>query len=464
MTEPLRRTSVAGRGALAAVTLGSGMALLDGSVVNLALRAIGTDLDASLPQLQWVVNGYLLSLAALILVGGSLGDRLGRRRIYLTGIVVFAVASLLCALAQHPTQLILARVVQGVGGALLTPGALAVIQSSFAKEDRAAAIGTWAGASGVATAIGPFLGGFLLDHFGWRSIFAINLPVAALVLGLTLRFVPESRDEQAAGRLDVGGAVLTVAGLGALTVGLIGVGGSRALSVGAVILGLVLMAGFAAYERRVPNALAPMSLWRNRVFTAANLMTFLVYGALGAVMFFLVIQLQVSTGYSPLRSGLASLPVTLALLLLSSRFAALAERTGPRLPMTVGPLVCAGGVLLLLGVGAGTRYWTGVFPGITVFALGLATLVSPLTSAVLAAAPDRLAGTASGVNNAVARAGSLLAVAALPAVVGLSGEAYADPVAFTAGYRPACLICAALLAAGGVVSWYGVRSVAADRA
>lgn len=455
--QPLRRGTRAGRGALAAVTLGSAMALLDGTVVNLAVPTIGRELGASLAQVQWVVNGYLLSLAALILVSGALGDRVGRRRVYVVGIALFALASLACAVAQDPTQLILARVIQGVGGALLTPGALAVIQASFAAEDRAAAIGTWAGTSGIATALGPFVGGFLLDHGGWRWIFAINLPIAAAVLLLVWRFVPESRNPRASGGLDGVGAVLTVAGLGLLTWGLIGASdGPLGRTVLGCCGGLALLAGFTAYERRAPRPLVPMDLFGSGVFSAANGMTFLVYGALGAVMFFLVVQLQVSSGFSPMASGLASLPVTAALFALSSRAAALGQRIGPRVPMTVGPLVCAVGVAMMSGVGAGTRYWTGVFPGMVLFALGLAALVSPLTAAVLAAAPDRLAGTASGINNAVARAGSLLAVAALPPLVGLTGDAYADPAAFTAGYRPAMLACAALLAGGGIVSWFGL--------
>ena len=453
----LDRTSARGRGALAAVTLGSAMAMLDGTVVTIALRRIGTDLDATMGDLQWVVNGYLLALASLILVAGSLGDRLGRRRLYLFGIGWFAVASLACALAPTPTLLVLARVVQGIGAALMTPGALAIISASFRPQDRASAIGTWAGISGVATAIGPFLGGFLLDHGGWRWIFLINLPVAAAVIALCMRYVPESRDLTAAKVTDRGGAALTITGLAALTLGLIG--GSNWPRFAApllVLVGVGLLVAFVAWERGRATPMVPMSLFASRVFSAANMMTFLVYGALGAVMLFLTLQLQVSAGFSPLASGLATMPVTIALLLLSAPLARLAERTGPRLPMALGPLLCAAGVVGLLGVGAGTGYWLGVLPGMVLFALGLAALVSPLTAAVLAAAPTRLAGVASGVNNAVARSGSLLAVAALPTLVGLTGSSYADPLALTPAYRLAMLACAGLLAAGGVVSWLGV--------
>lgn len=435
--------------------LGSGIALLDGTVVNIAVRSIGTDLQAGLGALQWVVNGYMLSLAALILVGGAAGDRFGRRRMYAVGVAGFGLASLLCAFAQTAGQLIAFRVVQGVFAALLTPGSLAIIQASFARRDRPAAIGTWAGVSGIATAIGPFVGGFLLDVASWRWIFAINVPLCAVVLFLA-RGVPESRDEESGGRFDVPGAVAAVATLGLLTHLLTAWRGMQAGTV-ALLAALVLACGaaFLVLQRR-PGALMPLELWRSRVFSAANVMTLLVYGALGALMFLLVLQLQVSAGYSPLAAGLATLPVTIALLLLSSRFATLASRTGPRVPMTVGPLVCMVGVVLLSFVDGGASYWVEVLPGMVVFALGLATLVSPLTSAVLAAAPDRHAGIASGINNAVARSGTLLAVAALPAIVGLTGREYRDPVLLTAGYQEALLICAGLLGAGGMVSWFGL--------
>lgn len=456
MTELLRRSSPQGRRTLATVTLGSGIALLDGTVVNIAVRSIGVDLHAGLVSLQWVVNGYFLSLASLILVGGAAGDRLGRRRVYVVGVAGFAVASALCAFAGSPGQLVAFRVVQGVFAALLTPGALAIIQSSFRRADRAAAIGTWAGVSGIATAAGPFVGGLLLEHAGWRWIFGINIPLCAVVLWLA-KGVPESRDDEATGRFDVGGAVAGVVMLALLTYTLTS---WRALP-GWLVVALAaataaVVAGFVLLERR-PGAMVPLGLFASRVFTAANLMTLLVYGALGALMFLLVLQLQVSAGYSPLAAGVATLPVTVVMLLLSSRSAVLAARTGPRLPMALGPLVCATGVVLLASVDGGASYWLEVFPGMLLFAFGLTGLVSPLTTAVLAAAPDRHAGVASGVNNAVARSGSLLAVAALPAVVGLSGAEYRDPALLTAGYREAVLICAALLALGGVVSWFGLR-------
>jgi EmrB/QacA subfamily drug resistance transporter len=456
--ELLGRRSHQGRIALLAVTLGTGIAILDGTIVNIALRTIGEDLHASLADLQWVTNGYLLALASLILVGGALGDRLGRRRMYVVGVIGFGFFSLVCAIAQNPGQLIAARVAQGVAAAVLTPGSLAIIESSFRVEDRAAAIGWWAGVAGVTTALGPFVGGYLLGHGGWRGIFLVNLPLCLAVLVLC-RWVPESRGEEGPRRFDLLGAVLCVVGLGALTYALTaGRAGSPPVVAGSAVIGVAALVGFVVVERR-PGAMVPTELFRSRVFSAANLMTFLVYGALGCVFFFLILQLQVTSGFSAFQAGLAALPITVAMLLLSSRFAALAGRTGPRLPMTFGPLLCAAGVLLLVQVGHGTSYWTGVLPGITVFAVGLSGLVSPLTAAVLATAPDRYAGAASGINNAVARAGSLLAVAALPAAVGLSGADYQRPDVLTRGYREGMVVCAVLLAGAGIVSWFGLRQL-----
>jgi MFS family permease len=353
-------------------------------------------------------------------------------------------------------QLVAFRVLQGVAAALLAPGALALIQGSFRREDRPAAIGTWAGASGVAVAIGPFLGGFLVEHAGWRWIFAINLPLCALVILMGLH-VPESKDDEPMGHFDVRGALAGVLALGATTYLLTSWRGLGAAWMAlAAVVGLAGWAAFLFCER-LPGAMAPLSMFRSRVFSAANAMTFLVYGALGSVLFFLVLQLQVSVGYDAIGAGIATLPIPIVMLFLSSRSSVLAARTGPRVPMTVGPLVCALGAFLLSRVEADSSYWTGVFPGVLLFALGLAELVSPLTVAVLAAAPDRHAGVASGINNAVARAGTLLAVAALPAVVGLAGAEYQDPRALTSGYHHALLLASGMLALGGVISWFGLH-------
>ena len=458
MSELLHRSSTRGRLTLAALTLGSGVAILYGTVVNVALRRIGTDLDASIGQLQWVVTGYLLALASLVLIGGGLGDRLGRRRIYLIGMAVFLVASIACALAPTIGALIAMRVVQGVGGALLTPGALAIIQASFAPEDRAPAIGTWAGVSGVATAIGPFVGGWLVDQASWRWVFGINVPLCLIVIALTWYAAPESRAPEAGQQsFDLVGAGLSALGLGAATFALTGAAEAPPVQTAAVLgVAVGAFAGFIIAERRVPAPLVPPHLWSSRVFTAANLMTLLVYGALGAVMFILVLQLQVSAGWSALAAGLSALPITVILFALSSRAGALAARIGPRVPMSLGPALCAIGAMLLYPVGAGTT-WLGVLPGMIVFGLGLALLVAPLTSTVLAAVSDAYAGVASGVNNAVARAGSLLAVAARPVLGGLSGSAYEDPVALTHAHHVSMIGCAILLALGGLVSWIGLR-------
>ncbi|HSE70874.1 MAG TPA: MFS transporter [Nocardioidaceae bacterium] len=457
MNGQIAARSPQGRGVLVATVLGSAMAMLDGTVVNVALRRLGTDLDASVSDLQWVVNAYLLTLASLILVGGSLGDRFGRRRVYVAGVAWFALASLLCAFAQTPGQLIGARLVQGVGAALLTPGSLAIIQASIRAEDRAAMIGRWAGLGGIAAAVGPLLGGWIVENASWRWIFALNVPLALVVVVLSRRCVPESCDAQRPARFDLVGAALASVGLGALTYGLIETGSAAATP--ALAVGAVALALFVLQERRAPSPLVPLRLFADRVFSVANAMTLLVYGALGAMLFFVVLQLQVSAGYSPLQAGVATVPITVLMLLLSSRSGALAARIGPRWQLSVGPMLCAAGVMLLREVGAGTSYLLGVLPGMLVFSLGLVALVTPLTASVLAAAPDRLAGIASGVNNAVARTGSLLAVAALPAVVGLTGADYEDPAVFTAGYTDALLVCSVLLVLGGAVSFVGLRGV-----
>jgi EmrB/QacA subfamily drug resistance transporter len=449
-----------GRLVVTAAVLGSGMAMLDGTVVNVALVRIGKDLDASLADLQWVTNGYLLVLASLILLGGSLGDRFGRRRVFVIGVVWFAVASAACGLAQSPEQLVAARFLQGVGGALLTPGSLSLIQATFTHDDRATAIGAWSGLGGISAAMGPFVGGWLVQFASWRWAFLLNVPLAAITVWLAQTSVPESRDELAPPGSDVPGAVLGTLALALSTYALIeheslGTSATFGLVAAGVGLGVV----FVLVERRSRHPMVPPSLFTDRQFTGANLVTLLVYAALGALFFFLTLQLQTVLGYGPLLAGLASLPVTILMLFLAARGGALAVRLGPRLPMTVGPLVCAVGVALLSQVGAESSYWFGVFPGVTIFGLGLCLLVAPLTATVLAAAPDRYAGIASGVNNAVARAGSLLAVAALPAVVGLSGADYRRAEAFGVGYTRALWICAVVLAAGGVASWLLVRNV-----
>jgi EmrB/QacA subfamily drug resistance transporter len=456
VSKSVRMGTATGRAVIAAAALGTGMAFLDGTVVNVALRTIGEDLDASLAELQWITNGYLLSLASLILLGGSLGDRFGRRRVFVIGTVWFAAASLLCGFAPNPEVLIAARVLQGVGGALLTPGSLAMIQGAFAKEDRAPAIGAWTGMASVAGALGPFVGGGLVQYADWRWIFFINAPLAAVTVLIALRWVPETRDPNASTHFDLRGAVLAASALGGTTYALIEWGGTAAWV--AVVVGVLAAVGFIVAEHREAMPMLALGIFRDLTFSSANVMTLLVYGALGAISFFVTIELQTVSGYGALAAGAAFVPMTAIMLTLASYAGRLGMRIGPRIPMTVGPLVMAGGVLMYLRIGADPSYVLDVLPGVVVFGVGLTLMVAPLTATVLAAAPDEHAGIASGVNNAVARAGSLLAVAALPVAVGLRGDQYADPSAFDDSFRMAMMVCAALLVAGGVVSWLTIRN------
>ncbi len=461
MSDQLQYGTSRGRAVLLATILGSGMTMLDGTVVAVALPAIGRDLDASLDGLQWTVNGYTLTLAALILLGGSLGDRFGRRRLFLVGTVWFAVASLLCGLAPNLFVLVLARALQGIGGALLTPGSLAILQASFRPGDRARAIGAWTGFGGIAGAIGPFAGGWLVEGPGWRWVFLLNLPLAALVVLVTLRSVPESGDPDAAHALDVPGAVLAAAGLAGLTFGLIAWPDAGPASVrvwGPLLVGVLGLGLFVAAERRSPHPMLPLGVFGNRLFSATNLVTFAVYAALSGVFFLLVVVLQVVAGFSPVASGAALLPVTVCMLFLSARGGALGQRIGPRIPMTVGPLVAAVGVLLFARIDTDTTYALDVLPGAVLLGLGLSLAVAPLTATVLAAVEDRHAGIASGVNNAVARAAGLLAVAAVPLVAGVTPAVYADRAAFGAASGRGMLVCAGLLALGGLLSLAIVRS------
>lgn len=450
----MRLDSAAGRWLVAAMVLGTGMAFLDGSIVTLALPAVDDDLQAGVAGLQWTVNAYTLALAALILVGGSLGDRYGRRRVFVVGVVWFGAASVLCAVAPTIEVLVAARGLQGVGGALLTPGSLAIISASIRPEDRGRAIGLWSGLAGVTTALGPLVGGTLVDAVGWRSVFWINVPLAVAVVWVTLRHVPESRGAQT--RLDVEGAALTVGTLAFLTYGLVEQTSWPAL------VGVVLLVAFVVHQARSPHALVPLSLFADRVFTAANICTFAIYAALSGTMFLLVLQLQYVAGYTPLEAGLATLPLTVLMLLLSSRAGAFGQRVGPRIPMTVGPLVSAAGLLLLLRVGADARFWVDVLPGATLLGLGITLLVAPLTTAVLAAAPDEQAGIASGINNAVSRTAGLLAVAAIPPLAGIAGADFASPDVFGPGFRAGTLMCVGLLVVASVCAAALVHGRSAD--
>jgi EmrB/QacA subfamily drug resistance transporter len=446
--------SARGRWVLAVAVLGSGIAFLDGTVVNVALPHIGEDLDASTSSLQWVVNGYLLTLASLILLGGSLGDHYGRRRVFVAGVAVFTAASLLCAVAPTAGILIAARLVQGIGGALLTPGSLAMIEATFRREDRARAIGAWSGLGGVATALGPLLGGWLVEAISWRAVFVINIPLGLLVIALAGRHVPETRDPTASGRLDFRGAALGALGLAGTTYALIEApNGMSALVAVAAIGGVLALIGFLVTERRSANPMMPLEIFASRQFSAANLVTFAVYAALGGFFFLFVAFLQISLDYSPLAAGAASLPVTALMLAFSARSGALAQRIGARIPLTVGPLVIAAALLLMTRLEPGDDYATGVLPAVIVFGLGLTLVVAPVTATVMAAADARHSGIASGINNAVSRVASLLAVAVLPLIGGITGKLFYSPSAMTHGFHVAMATCAGLAAAGGILAW-----------
>ncbi|MFJ4901402.1 MULTISPECIES: MFS transporter [unclassified Streptomyces] len=460
----IRVTSSVGRWVVLTTVLGSSMAMLDSTVINVALPRIGEDLGTDLAALQWTVNAYMLTLAGLILLGGALGDRYGRRRVFVIGVVWFALASLLCGIAPNAFVLIAARALQGVGGALLTPGSLALIQASFHPDDRARAVGLWSGFGGVGAAVGPFVGGWLVDGPGWRWVFLLNLPLAAVCVPIALRHVPESRDPYARGRFDVLGAALGALSLALVTYALIeapGAGASPAVigsAVGGVLLGVV----FVQVERRRAHPMLPPSVFASRQFTTVNIVTLCVYAALGGYFFLSAIQLQVVAGYSALGAGTALLPTTVLMLLFSARSGELGQRIGPRIPLTAGPLIAATGMLLMLRVGPGSNtvsgYFTDVLPAVAVLGLGLVTVVAPLTATVLASVDTGRAGLASGINNAAARAAGLIAVAALPLLAGMGPEAYRDAGEFAATFRRAMPMCAGLLVVGAAIAWATVRT------
>ena len=448
--------STHGRIALVATVAASSMASLDATVVNIALPAIGRDLDASVTSLQWVLTGYLLSLASLILLGGALGDRFGRRRIFLIGTSWFALASLLCGLAPNIEVLIAARFLQGIGGALLTPGSLAIIQATFRESDRSAAVGAWSGLGGVAGAVGPFVGGALVDGPGWRWAFLINVPMAGAVLLLARAGVPETHgaDDRA---LDGRGAVYAVVGLAAGTWALTESGhrgwGNASVLVAAaafVVLGIV----FILHLRRTPDPLVPPALFRNRTFTVVNIGTAFLYAAIGLAFFLVAYELQVAAGWSALASGIALLPATVLMILFSSRSGALAQRVGPRLQLTVGPMLSGGGLLLLTRIGPRTAWLTDVLPGSVLFGVGLVTFVAPLTATVMAAADSSEVNVASAVNNAIARTASLAAIAIIPVVAAL--PAAVGAVEVTNAYRTALVISAALAMVAGLIMAVGL--------
>ncbi|MDQ2961125.1 MAG: DHA2 family efflux MFS transporter permease subunit [Candidatus Dormibacteraeota bacterium] len=448
---------------MAATVLGSGVAFLDSTVVNVALPTISRDLHTGITALQWISDAYMLTLSALIILGGSLGDRFGRRRVYVLGLISFTAASVLCGLAPNVTVLIIARGLQGIGGAMLVPGSLALISAAFVDEDRAAAVGLWSGLSGVVTAAGPFVGGYLVDAFSWRLIFFINIPVATAAVLLALRHVPESADESGAGHPDYAGALTISLGLGGVVYALIEgpASGWDAVTVGAGVVGALLLLAFPVLELNRPHPLVPLKLFASQQFTGANLSTFAVYAALSATLFLLILHLQQDLHYSALAAGLSFLPATLLLTLFSSSAGAVAQRIGPRLPMTAGPVLAAVGLVLLAGSRPGDSYVASILPGVLVFGAGLTLTVAPLTAAVMAAVDSRHLGVGSAINNATARIGGLIAVAVIPALAGLTAaSSQLSGVSLNAGFTSAMHISAGMLVAGGLIALLTIRRIA----
>lgn len=460
----LRLATATGRWTVAAAVLGSGAVFVESTVVTVALPAIATDFNLGIEGLQWVLNGYLLTLSALMLLGGSFGDIYQRRAVFVAGLVGFAATSTLTALAPGAALLVLFRLLQGAAGALLVPNSLAMVDAMFAEADRGAAIGRWAGWSAISTAIGPLLGGWLIVTLSWRWVFAIAIPLALGAAWIAAKRVPETPRLTPRGRsVDYPGAGLVTLGLAGVVGALISgpnLGFTSPVILAAAAVGVGLLLAFLVLERRRADPLLPMSIFRSVPFTGANATTLLIYAAFGVLFFLLMLQLQSVLGYSALEAGAAMLPVNALMLTLSPRAGWLGQKIGPRWPMTAGALVAGVGMLLLAGVRPGAGYASAVLPGLIVFGLGLASLVAPLTAAVLGAVPPEQVGIASGVNNATARLAGLLATAAVPLAAGLGGLDNLAGPAFTGGYTRAMHIGAALCVAGGAVAFLTVRGFA----
>ncbi|WP_426574883.1 MFS transporter [Aquihabitans sp. McL0605] len=441
---------------IATMVLGSGIVFLDGTVVNVALPAIGNDLGTSLAGMQWTVNAYMVTLSSLLLLGGSLGDQLGRRRVFVIGLIWFTAASMLCGLAPTTGFLVAARALQGVGGALLVPGSLSILGAAFHPEDRARAIGAWSGMAGVTSSLGPFLGGWLIDAFSWRLIFFINVPLAAVAITIGVRHVPETRSPVRM-PIDFLGAALITVSLG--TISFAAIEQDSAFQPYAVAIGVVALIAFLIVEHRSSHPMLPLGVFRSRQFSGANLTTFAVYAALSAAFFLVTLRLQISLGYSALEAGVSFFPFTLLMLWLSPKAGQLSSRIGPRLPMTVGPLLAAAGMLLFSRISPGDHYATSVLPAVVTFGLGMALTVAPLTATVLGSVGPDLTGVASGVNNAVSRLAGLLAVAVLPA---LAGIALGDSIetALADGFATAMHLAAILCGIGVAVSFAMIRQAA----